>query len=890
MGADSQRSITCKKPWLKTYKQSRIAAQLLTFAHRQHSAFQQRTPRIVIIMSSLLSASVRERRLRESLSPRGTKGEKQTCHWSEKTIRAQETRGDLVAEINDVLDRVLNDEDSSGRVNCIEIPDCVHARTPCDLHHAALFDFVRQCGPETFQIHQKQLLLPGSDQDWNSSDAETDSDLDSNHEELHSSGKKEDSNLVDDEDDIKHENDNDGTPQSIEPFEAEEDDKEEIIHKDEASVRCLQFIKVNDDRERWLVPISGDDEPAESADELQQCKTVTQPFRSASRATSDRSRGRPAVSKDDPSLLQLVYEIDSDKKDFLKQCYNESPNYRTLIAWITLSIDPSCYQDVQSNEKVVRQRITAPFVSQASDPALAKEGFVYAFRDNDFQLIKIGSTASLEKRKAEIERKCGFVNGLTLVAAAKVKAYKRLENIVHQDLAPHRRFFDCACGQSTTNKGFTRHQEYFQIDDAAAVSTLQLWADFVQEQPWEQDPWTGRFGRNISLRKEWRDKLHTPSKVKSHEKHEAHDERIKRWRDVLGIRTPKAVIVKGTSASSVASGSTMDQERAVNATNRSLSPADTPSKPPKSPVDDLSVVERSTNQSSLSSGILKASSSSKPKKSDHVQERGPCSTTFTFELSHSSKGNASLPRGSALVANAIAQARSMPNDQSVDPAETKPSSILQGIAERQPYTAGRFATSSDGMPATGNDQPSCFERVFTSTTLEGSAAPGPFSHIRFNPDWSSSSSNYPANATQTSTSNMEPEQLMKDGRPSSPAEAPETVCRQHQSKHSRSSLISEKTPAPCNAQEEQKSATTITASPLANSMYDIATKLLAQEVRPLPARTISTDLWQLRWPLACSVVFALQSPHIPSVLSFLMWSIFLPFFVAELRGWTVGPS
>jgi hypothetical protein len=55
----------------------------------------------------------------------------------------------------------------------------------------------------------------------------------------------------------------------------------------------------------------------------------------------------------------------------------------------------------------------------------------------------------------------------------------------------------------------------------------------------------------------------------------------------------------------------------------------------------------------------------------------------------------------------------------------------------------------------------------------------------------------------------------------------------------------------------------------------------------LPARAISADIWQFRWPLACSIAFALHSPHIPAGLSFLMWSVFLPFFVAELRGWAV---
>jgi hypothetical protein len=79
----------------------------------------------------------------------------------------------------------------------------------------------------------------------------------------------------------------------------------------------------------------------------------------------------------------------------------------------------------------------------------------------------------------------------------------------------------------------------------------------------------------------------------------------------------------------------------------------------------------------------------------------------------------------------------------------------------------------------------------------------------------------------------------------------------------------------------------ISAGQLMQSMTELATCLLAKEVRPLSARAISADIWQFRWPLACSIAFALHSPYIPAGLSFLMWSVFLPFFVAELRGWAV---
>lgn len=86
----------------------------------------------------------------------------------------------------------------------------------------------------------------------------------------------------------------------------------------------------------------------------------------------------------------------------------------------------------------------------------------------------------------------------------------------------------------------------------------------------------------------------------------------------------------------------------------------------------------------------------------------------------------------------------------------------------------------------------------------------------------------------------------------------------------------------CNQTLEE---TTLSHDDLLRSLFAFAAKLLARETRPLPASTISADLWQLRWPLACLVIFALYSPHIPPALSLFTWSVFLLYFVAELRGW-----
>ncbi|KAK5717975.1 hypothetical protein LTR15_008818 [Elasticomyces elasticus] len=61
--------------------------------------------------------------------------------------------------------------------------------------------------------------------------------------------------------------------------------------------------------------------------------------------------------------------------------------------------------------------------------------------------------------------------------------------------------------------------------------------------------------------------------------------------------------------------------------------------------------------------------------------------------------------------------------------------------------------------------------------------------------------------------------------------------------------------------------------------------LLVKKRPALPERTIIEDLVLLRWPLACLMAFALHGPYVPATLSVFMWTVFLPFFIAELRGW-----
>lgn len=615
-------------------------------------------------------------------------------------------------------------------------------------------------------------------------------------------------------------------------------------------------------------------------DDSLQCKSTPKGPRTPSSATRHLSRSSLQTPENSSSWLQHLHDTDSAHKDHFRIRYERSPSERTLKGYITLSIDPSCYGGVEANEENVRLRIMDDFKSKASDPATAKEGYVYAFRDNDFALVKIGFAADWAKRKGHLERNCGFVTGLTFLAAVKVKAHRRLEEIVHQDPAPHRRFFDSACGKN--NKGFTRHQEYFQIDDAAALSTLQLWADFVEEQPYEQDPSTGR---TTGLREEWSDRLAMPAKTEPDETHGDHNKRIERWRTLLDIPDPKVVVAVADPP--LTAGISVEEHRTVITTEK-LFPLDgTPSKPPRPSVSGEAVDDGPVKPFPSSLAPLQRSSSNKVESFVHVQDQKSHSTSRLFEFGQPSQFSfdKSTDRGTAIVEKTSTQTSGVPDPQSVDSATTKPTSIFASMAKTQPDKSDLprvFAYSK--LPAT-TDKLCSAKQPVNPVALDPSMIPGCFANIKFDADFPSSNHNLSASSTQTS-STIKTEQSTAEELKSAISFHPEGSQREHKDEHPGSENNLDKLQALWGAQSKQTGTSAILTRPLAQLIFELASNLLAKEIRPLPVRTTSTDLWQLRWPLACSVVSALQSPHVPSVLSFLMWSVFLPFFVAELRGWT----
>jgi hypothetical protein len=534
-----------------------------------------------------------------------------------------------------------------------------------------------------------------------------------------------------------------------------------------------------------------------------------------------------------------------------------------LRTWITLSADPSYDEDVKDNEKSVRERIVESFAPGVDDLGSDREGFVYAFRDNELPLIKIGFTGSLKARKSSIERDCGFVKKLTLVAAVKVNAYKQLENIVHQDLAPHRVYFDCACGKLANKKGFARHHEYFQIDDKTAWNTLQLWGDFVKQRPWERD----------SHKDDWHVKLSSPSKVESSETHECHNERVKRWRNFFGILDSSVEIITGLPTSPLTERSkATKQDNVTGTTKRSLEDI-TPSKPPRASVEDVAEEVKPSIACPSLPGPLKQSPSSEPTSLAHTQDNSSTSRESTFEVPLRPKDTRPTSGGQTPPKRVILQAKGASNRRSVRSTEEKSSSVFPSTIQAPPYNSDSPRETSGNTTLAASNGQSTADRVAIAqeSLVDGRL----FKDIEFFQFGCPPVGNSQITPTK-SDSNVKPNQSME-----------KTVWKPEYDAATSPQHKAEPDPKTLLSQKQQEHAVTVLTSPFVQSAFEFAKDLVAKEVRPLPARAISDDLWQLRWPLACSVAFALHSPHIPAGLSFLMWSVFLPFFVAELRGWTV---
>jgi hypothetical protein len=498
---------------------------------------------------------------------------------------------------------------------------------------------------------------------------------------------------------------------------------------------------------------------------------------------------------------------------------------RKPIISVTLHADKSYSSEPTDNAEAVRELLIRPLVL-AKDTNLGKTASVYAFRDVDLDLVKIGFAADVEKRRKALEKKCKIIGGLTLVASIEeVLAYRRLEKLIQQDLAPHRWFFGCHCGTSSS-KGYTKHQEYFDVSDEVAQHTIKFWGDFVKQYPWGKNPNEAsepRSSVSVKLRSNWFDllattDLHRPSK---YEEHGDHDKRLQRWRDVLKMGDLKlAEPQEGLSSEDLTPTPPGENIRS------SLFSQD--SKPGLFSQDSKPGLFSQDSKPGL------FSQDSKPGLFSQDSKPGLFSQDSKPGLfSQDSKPGLFSQDSKAIFSCDAIESSLLSEDVKPDPRGKSTLQFQFGISPSASNDGDSKAPSSGGTKSSSTPEPR------HDSSKQGS-------HRK--------SSEKLTTPTEIKAPRSEPEVRLGNFALRSDYQVVGDI------KHGSTN----------------------------RSTSDLLMRMLANEARPLPARTISADLFQLRWPLACLVAFVLHSPFNPPALSFVMWSVFLPFFVAELRGWELA--
>ncbi|KAI6863245.1 hypothetical protein KC323_g5156 [Hortaea werneckii] len=446
----------------------------------------------------------------------------------------------------------------------------------------------------------------------------------------------------------------------------------------------------------------------------------------------------------------------------------QSSDYGRL-AEATMLGDKSYERPPACNQDKVLQLIGKPlFLSD-----LNKRGSVYVVRDPELDLVKIGfTTKSISARVRGIASQCPAASHEWQIeneaANVPILAYRRLEELVHRDLAPHRWFFLCECGASRgTASGYTEHQEWFGVSSKIAIKTIELWKDFLQLDPYGPP----LRGTEMRLKEPWIHRVDKCRRMDLNEKHEDHEARLDRWRKFLHLQEP----CEPTRVSKL-------EETEASITKIKSEPVEEDAREPTR-------VPKQDETEALKTTI----------KSEPVGE--DAATTF---MNVPQKTPEDSPIPSIEPATVAVPPTSAPS-VFVDPGDSDQTPKFHGHAAPSPTTPSRGEAAPSAL-ASAEDQPKAGMQFEDSKRH------------------------------RISTHNLD---------------ATSKVVHDREKLHvNLLAALNHKRPA-------------------------------------IPERTIIEDLTALRWPLGCAVAFALHTPYVPPLLSAMLWTIFLPSLVAELRGWTL---
>ena len=287
------------------------------------------------------------------------------------------------------------------------------------------------------------------------------------------------------------------------------------------------------------------------------------PIRSDSNSSPKTPEPQPRLNRTDASSSHRDRLSLSPEDSITKSRYSRSRSQgsrspstsptssRAKVAFETMAGDVMFDRHVSENEENVVKLLKnpRPYADTTSSKTL---GWVYAIRDPELELVKIGFTTQPftsepgDKRLQNIRSRCKPSSATRLICDPNpapdpglVPAFTRqqalrVEALVHSDLRPHRWYFKCGCGrkkreQLDDGKHITEHREWYEVPDEVALETIRLWGDFILRNPYGNL----RTGKLHKLQDDWIQRLKTRSPVPEDERHEHHQRRLDRWKLLL---------------------------------------------------------------------------------------------------------------------------------------------------------------------------------------------------------------------------------------------------------------------------------------------------------------------------------------------------------------------
>lgn len=264
------------------------------------------------------------------------------------------------------------------------------------------------------------------------------------------------------------------------------------------------------------------------------------------------------TSRSTPSKLEDPF-IDTDLRDFSPPETSKRPSKfpksrepseripspsvlpltkRSNHAYGTMTRDAIYDRHPRDNESNVINLIHKE-VNYRDQKSFGRVGWLYVVRDPELELIKIGFTKQVppkhrppgQQRFRRFKSECKLSSDAELIEdddKEGVILCKHLEDLVHEDLRPHRIYFDCECGL-VRGRHLTEHHEWYDITTEVALDTVKLWREFIRRDPY------GLIsnGSKHRLQDYWLERLNHRPVAAADEKHEHHARRLERWRTIL---------------------------------------------------------------------------------------------------------------------------------------------------------------------------------------------------------------------------------------------------------------------------------------------------------------------------------------------------------------------